>query len=250
MGGDRGRQAGDQLRELRQVVIDAAEHVVASAPAIPGKKAQARTTFAREPVPVTVLTRDLADLARRAAEHHAAGDSILVLYRRNSDRQVLAEHIQGLLQLEQALPVDQRRLRQLTFHSAKGLQADAVFQVGGISTRRVTPRNSPTVINAALNVRNFWDGRANNIFNGTSPFGMRDPDAAIFVTSVAGGPAAQVRLALQDASAASQAVGPPGSPIEMSCGGRTWPRSRRPAPQSTATSSVATVSRSIRRVIG
>jgi cytochrome c peroxidase len=31
-----------------------------------------------------------------------------------------------------------------------------------------------------------------------------------------------VRLALKDASAASQAVGPPGSPVEMSCGGRTF----------------------------
>ena len=107
------------------------------------------------------------------------------------------------------------------------LQADPLFQVGGINTRRVTPRNSPTVINAALNVRNFWDGRANNIFNGTSPFGQRDAEAGIYVTSAAGGPAAKVRLALQDASAASQAVGPPGSPIEMSCGGRTWPNIAR-----------------------
>jgi cytochrome c peroxidase len=34
--------------------------------------------------------------------------------------------------------------------------------------------------------------------------------------------ATKVRLALNDASAASQAVGPPGSPVEMSCGGRTF----------------------------
>ncbi|MGV8918028.1 MAG: cytochrome-c peroxidase [Pseudomonas sp.] len=101
-------------------------------------------------------------------------------------------------------------------------QPDGIFQVNNINVRRSTGRNAPTVINAALNVRNFWDGRANNVFNGFSPFGNRDPDAGIFVTSDRSGVAAKVRLALNDASAASQAVGPPGSGVEMSCGGRTF----------------------------
>ncbi|HGA2318989.1 TPA: cytochrome-c peroxidase [Pseudomonas putida] len=101
-------------------------------------------------------------------------------------------------------------------------QPDGIFQVGGINVRRSTGRNAPSVINAAFNVRNFWDGRANNVFNGFSPFGNRDPDAGIFVTKDASGAAVKVRLALKDASAASQAVGPPGSAVEMSCGGRTF----------------------------
>lgn len=107
------------------------------------------------------------------------------------------------------------------------LQPDGIFHVGNMDTRRVTGRNSPTVINAAMNVRNFWDGRANNIFNGTTPFGNRDPDAGIWTTSVAGGVASKVRLILADASAASQAVGPPGSDVEMSCGGRSFPNIAR-----------------------
>ena len=41
--------------------------------------------------------------------------------------------------------------------------ADPVFNVGGINTRRVEPRNAPTMINAVFNFANFWDGRANNI---------------------------------------------------------------------------------------
>jgi cytochrome c peroxidase len=102
------------------------------------------------------------------------------------------------------------------------LQPDAVFKVGSINTRRTTARNSPSVINAALNVRNFWDGRANNVFNGFSPFGNRDPDAGIWVAATAGASLTKVRLALDNASAASQAVGPPGSDIEMSCGGRSF----------------------------
>ncbi|MFM9082272.1 MAG: cytochrome c peroxidase, partial [Opitutaceae bacterium] len=51
---------------------------------------------------------------------------------------------------------------------------DDVFNYGGRNTRRVTPRNAPTVINAVYNVRNFWDGRAQNTFNGVNPWGLRD----------------------------------------------------------------------------
>lgn len=103
---------------------------------------------------------------------------------------------------------------------------DPLFNVGGVNVRLSTGRKTPTAINAALNHRNFWDGRANNVFNGFSPFGDRDPDAGIFVTSSPNGgnfgAPSKVRLSLRDASAASQAVGPPLSGVEMSCGGRTF----------------------------
>lgn len=102
------------------------------------------------------------------------------------------------------------------------LQDDPVFRVGDVVLRQVTARETPTTINAALNVRNFWDGRANEIFNGFSPLGLRDPDAGIWVTTAPGGAATKARLALRHSSAASQAVGPPTSGIEMSCGGRTF----------------------------
>ena len=102
------------------------------------------------------------------------------------------------------------------------LLADPVFSIGDAVVRQVTGRETPTTINAALNVRNFWDGRANNIFNGFSPFGDRDPEAGIWVTASPGSAVTKARLALRDASAASQAVGPPGSAVEMSCGGRTF----------------------------
>src|SRR3954465_10476368 len=106
---------------------------------------------------------------------------------------------------------------------------DGVFQVGGIETRRVTGRNAPTVINAALNFRNFWDGRANFVFNGVTPFGPRDKDAQIWVedyyTDASG---AQVQRAIKAfaripfASAASQAVGPALSGFEMSGASRAF----------------------------
>src|SRR5262249_16843898 len=102
-----------------------------------------------------------------------------------------------------------------------------VFTVGGINVRQVEPRNTPTVINAIFNFRNFWDGRANNVFNGRNPFGRRDPTAGIdplnsvMVADLLGN-LTPMRVVIPDASLASQAVGPPGSDLEMSCRGRVF----------------------------
>jgi len=100
--------------------------------------------------------------------------------------------------------------------------SDPVFHVGSTGTRRVEPRNTPTVINAVFNHRNFWDGRANNIFNGSSPWGDRDPDAGIWI-KINGRKVVKQRLKLINASLASQAVAPPLNGTEMSCPGRTFP---------------------------
>lgn len=99
--------------------------------------------------------------------------------------------------------------------------AHPVFQSNDFPRRQVEPRNSPSVINAAFNHRNFWDGRANNVFNGRSVWGNRDPNAAIWVRQPNGAVVAE-RLALLNASLASQAVGPPLSDVEMSCEGRRF----------------------------
>ena len=101
----------------------------------------------------------------------------------------------------------------------------STFSVNGVNVRAVEPRNTPTVINAIFNFRNFWDGRANNIFNGRNPFGLRDVTAGIdpvnsVLVSDALGNLSPLPVAIPDASLASQAVGPPGSNLEMSCNGR------------------------------
>ncbi|OHX35972.1 cytochrome C peroxidase [Methylomonas sp. LWB] len=99
--------------------------------------------------------------------------------------------------------------------------ADPLFKVGSVGTRQTTARNAPSVINAVFNHRSFWDGRANNIFNGSSPWGERDPDAGVWVKMNAKTVAKQ-RLHLVNASLASQAVAPPTNSAEMSCDGRHW----------------------------
>ncbi len=62
--------------------------------------------------------------------------------------------------------------------------ADPVFNLAGLNTRRVEPRNTPTVINAAYNRRQFWDARASNLFNGVSPFGAGDADARVLIAGL------------------------------------------------------------------
>jgi cytochrome c peroxidase len=100
----------------------------------------------------------------------------------------------------------------------KGMRLnDPVFNVDGTTTRRIEPRNTPTMINAVLNFANFWDGRANNTFNGQNPFGIQDPNATVFVLQQNGTIASQ-RIALPNGSLASQALGPPLNPFEMSFG--------------------------------
>ncbi len=112
-----------------QHIIDAAEHIVRAAPAISGKKARA-SGAEQELLPVTVLDRDDDRLVTTLIEHYNAGDSVLLLYRKGSERSKLPEALQTVMHADYALPPQERRLKQLTYHSAKGLQADAVFLLG------------------------------------------------------------------------------------------------------------------------
>jgi len=95
------------------------------------------------------------------------------------------------------------------------------FRVGNTNVRRAEPRNTPTMINGLFNNRNFWDSRAQDVFNGVSPFGGRDKVAVVFeANNTAPRP---VHIGINFSSLASQSVGPPTNPNEMSCNGRTFP---------------------------
>ena len=85
----------------------------------------------------------------------------------------------------------------------------------------ITDRQAPPTVESEFE-HNFWDGRANNCFNGVDPGGkkgqrglyQRDSDGNVVPTT----------FRLCDASQASQAVGPPNSHVEMAAAGRTFPR--------------------------
>ena len=78
------------------------------------------------------------------------------------------------------------------------------------NTRQHTGRQAPSVIGAVFFRDNFWDGRANHVFNGFDPFGQTGNQ-----TGAVGSP-------ITNASLASQSVGPPPNPVEMSCDGRPF----------------------------
>ena len=97
------------------------------------------------------------------------------------------------------------------------------FHVAGVNTRRVAPRNTPTVINAVFNVRQFWDGRVGNIFNGVNSFGTRDPHAFVYQRPPGKRRGLEpVRVRIDNGSLASQALAPPVNNMEISADGRTW----------------------------
>jgi cytochrome c peroxidase len=74
---------------------------------------------------------------------------------------------------------------------------------------QVTARNSPSVIGAVYYRDVFWDGRAHNVFNGLDPFGPT-------------GNGSGLRTRIENASLASQAVGPPNNAVESACAGRAF----------------------------
>jgi cytochrome c peroxidase len=94
------------------------------------------------------------------------------------------------------------------------------FNVGDINTRRVEPRNTPSVINAVFNFRQFWDGRGENVFNGVNHLGARDPGARVARADDRSAPAL-VSIALGNSSLASQAVAPVVNTFEMASPSRT-----------------------------
>ena len=114
----------------------------------------------------------------------------------------------------------QHKVNPETGQDACASKPDPLFHVGTMNTRRVSVRNAPTIYNAGYNYRNFWDGRANNVFNGVSAYGARDISAGVWVLN--GRKPAFIKLSLANASLASQAVAPPLDDREMSCQGRSF----------------------------
>lgn len=98
---------------------------------------------------------------------------------------------------------------------------DPVHQLHGANLRRVEPRNTPTVINAAFARRSFWDGRADQVFNGVNEHGARDAEARVVRADLPHAPSF-VQVRIEPGAMASQAVAPIGSDFEMSFRGRRF----------------------------
>jgi cytochrome c peroxidase len=150
--------------------------------------------------------------------HHAGADSRWRGTWRQDDRTVVPEFADRLPELPLSGEADAVlgspgvHARPHGRRSAKAQETD----------RQVTGRNSPSVINSIFNHRNFWDGRANAVFNGRTPFGLRDSDAEVYWADSSQS-VRRIAMGLTNASLASQAVGPVLNSVEMSFAGRSWP---------------------------
>jgi len=83
----------------------------------------------------------------------------------------------------------------------------------------VTTRNAPTTASGLAFFRlMFWDGRANDVFNGINPFGQTVNQTANGAPPLAGA----ALTAIDNSALASQAVGPANKNPEVACTGRTF----------------------------
>jgi len=97
------------------------------------------------------------------------------------------------------------------------------YLAGTLGTLRpTTGRNAPGSVNAVFNLLQFWDGRADTLFNGVNPIGRHDISGPKYFVNV-NGTLEQRTLDMSLASLASQGTGPPLSAVEMSFADRTWP---------------------------
>ncbi|KWA71742.1 hypothetical protein WL28_11560 [Burkholderia ubonensis] len=133
-----------------QYVIDAAEHIVRSAPAIPGKKARAAGPAAKDPIPVVTRDRDDAALGTCARQLYAEGRSVMVLFRRGEDGEAMKELLADVIRADKRLPDEQQRLKLLTYHRSKGLEADAVFLIGDCVHMTDSPYKNQAYLAAGL----------------------------------------------------------------------------------------------------
>jgi hypothetical protein len=92
-----------------------------------------------------------------------------------------------------------------------------------INTRRTTGRNTPSVVDAVFNFRNFWDGRAQNVCNGNNPFGARDKNAhLLIIDNTNPNKLTPAFVAMKNSALCSQSLGPILSATEMSADDRDF----------------------------
>jgi cytochrome c peroxidase len=126
---------------------------------------------------------------------------------------------------------------------------DPIFSIGNKNTRSNGPRQSAPTINALFGFNQFWDGRADNSFNGLNMHGLKDLNPFIYFNS--GNTLIRDIIAgITDGSLASQSVAPINSATsdEMAFTGRTMQdvgrklfRLTGPGKGATATATIDTV---------
>ena len=141
----------EENHRSHQMVIDAAEEIVKRTPGLDNKHGTAMNLdVLGHQVPVKVQDLEWKQIASDVERHYDSGDSILVLTRSNSVKDDARDELEELLERART---DKRsnQIKFLTYHSAKGLQAKAVFLLGDCDLKTSSPSKNDLYAQAGLN---------------------------------------------------------------------------------------------------
>jgi len=112
------------------MVVDAAEAIVNQTPGFENKHGVAvNKRVIGNQIPVEVRELDWEHLVQMAEHHYDAGHSILILYRKRDTKKDAKAKLSDVIERAREDKRD-KAIKFLTYHSSKGLQADAVFLLG------------------------------------------------------------------------------------------------------------------------
>ena len=133
-----------------QMVVDAAEAIVDQTPGFENKHGVAvNKRVIGKQVPVEVRELDWEHLVQMLEHHYDAGRSILVLYRKRDTKRDAQTKLSDVIERARE---DKRgkEIKFLTYHSSKGLQADAVFLLGDCEVTTSSPSRNDFYAQAGM----------------------------------------------------------------------------------------------------
>lgn len=133
-----------------QYVIDAAEAIVKKTPGIDNKHGVAvNAKVVGHKVPVEVRELDWQHITQAIEHHYESGHSILVLYRKRNSKRDAKNHLAGTIERAR-IENRSKKIKFLTYHSSKGLQADAVFLLGDCEITSSSPSKNDFYAQAGM----------------------------------------------------------------------------------------------------
>lgn len=133
-----------------QMVVNAAESIAKKTPGFENKHGVAvNKSVIGNQVPVAVGEFDEKHLVEMVEHHYEAGHTILVLFRKRATEKEAEKALAQVLQRARD-DKQKKRIKLLTYHSSKGLQADAVFLLGDCEVTNSSPSKNDFYAQAGM----------------------------------------------------------------------------------------------------
>lgn len=121
----------DNFRSTTQIV-EAAEHIVRNVRSVAGKGSITHATGTK----VKIITKDMSNVVQLADSHIKSNQTVLVLFRSARDDPGGNPGMRALLKAHGHSSSTDARLRCMTIHASKGLEADVVILLGDSIARK------------------------------------------------------------------------------------------------------------------